>query len=716
MSLINRIGEPLHGATFGFPIKHSVGPAVHTFVAQLLGLPWTFTHGEYADEKQVWQHIQSADFGYGAITMPFKSTIMARLDHIDDDAKAIGAVNTISVVKAHSDAPLQYHGHNTDAAGIAQVFLENASMLRHIPQRTGLVIGSGGAARAAIWALVFMLHCPYVLVVARSADAVKMMIDDMQAAVRAQGGKFPLAECVFHVSSVAQAQRLLDQGVTPSLAVSCIPDAAMIQQAPPSAAQDNFRAESSMYAVLDLLLVGRLHRNQTQTHPCMLIDMCFKPLVTSIMRTAQADGWHTISGIEVLGAQLIEQWRIWLGTDSALFASIPQKQVRDKMRQLAAQNMALQSTADVTLPLADRLKTVPQAVMSASLGYADVQSIEAKVAAAAAEHFDGIEIFYECLRVASLRLANKPIEQMPTDAEILAGAHYIRQLCDSHRIRIVALQPWLNYVGLMDRQERDRRVQDVLPLWFQVADMLGTDIIQVPSMMFKKISVGDPEVVTADLRAIAQAGLTGRQEQGKPPIRFAYEAMAFGAWTSRWQDAWKEVEAVNLPNFGIVLDTFQILGECWADPASESGTLYDGEIRLQNCLNDLRTTFAGHLAKQTANRQKVFYIQVGDAQRMTPPLTVDHPLFDPNMHANCKMAWNRSCRNFAGEGYLPLLPLLRVIFEDIGFNGIVSAEVMNAELKDAGDPLPLRRAQRAKLGWRRCLDMMLGINDESTTS
>ncbi len=157
--------------------------------------------------------------------------------------------------------------------------------------------------------------------------------------------------------------------------------------------------------------------------------------------------------------------------------------------------------------------------------------------------------------------------------------------------------------------------------------------------------------------------------------------MAFGAWTSRWQDAWKEVEAVNLPNFGIVLDTFQILGECWADPASESGMLYDADIRLQTCLDDLRTTFAGHLEQQALNRQKIFYIQLGDAERMTPPLTIEHSLFDSSLHANPRMAWNRSCRTMAYGGYLPLSPLLRVIFQDIGFDGVVSAEVMHAELK-----------------------------------
>ncbi len=507
MSLIDRIQEPLQGATFGFPIKHSVGPAVHNLVAQLLGLPWSFTHGEYDNDDQVWQHINRPEFGFGAVTMPFKSTIMARLDRIDDDATAIGAVNTISVVKGSSDAPHQYHGHNTDAAGIAQVFLENADLLRDIPQRIGLVIGSGGAARAAIWALVFMLHCPYVLVVARSAETVQTMINDNAGGCASTGSQGTLDRVCFPRQLGLPSPTAVEPSITPSLAVSCVPDAAMTSSTLGRASQQKRSAfENSMHDVLDILMVGRLHRSQVRTTPCILIDMCFKPLVTSIMRMAEADGWHAISGIEVLGAQLIEQWRIWLGTDSSLFTSIPQKQVRDKMRDLAAQSMVLQSDSFSRVPFVERLKAMPQAVMSASLGYADAHTIEAKVAAAAAECFDGIEIFYECLRVAALRLVNKPFEETPSDAEILTGARYIRQLCDDHALRVVALQPWLNHVGLCDRQESDRRVQEVLPLWFQVADILSTDMIQVPSMMFKRISQGNADVVVADLRALAEEG------------------------------------------------------------------------------------------------------------------------------------------------------------------------------------------------------------------
>lgn len=164
--------------------------------------------------------------------------------------------------------------------------------------------------------------------------------------------------------------------------------------------------------------------------------------------------------------------------------------------------------------------------------------------------------------------------------------------------------------------------------------------------------------------------------------------------------------------FGIVLDTFQILGECWADPSNSSGVFYDAEIRLQECLHDLRLTFAGHLPNQTKNREKIFYVQVGDAQRLPPPLTMQNNLFDPSMHANMKMAWNRSCRTFAYEGYLPLLPLLKVIFQDIRFEGLVSAELMNVDTNNAEETFPIRSAQRAKTGWQRCVNILLQHADK----
>ena len=83
---------------FGYPISHSVGPYVHTFVAQSVGLPWTFTHFETPDLELVAEFMRDKEFVGGAVTMPMKLSIMSKLDELDDQAKTMGACNTITAL------------------------------------------------------------------------------------------------------------------------------------------------------------------------------------------------------------------------------------------------------------------------------------------------------------------------------------------------------------------------------------------------------------------------------------------------------------------------------------------------------------------------------------------------------------------------------------------------------------------------------------------
>ena len=79
-----------------------------------------------------------------SLTAPHKQAVMECLDWIEPDAKEIGAVNTVVV---ESDLLLEY---NTDAAGFMDPLLRRFTTLRDA--KVG-IIGAGGAARAAIWAL-----------------------------------------------------------------------------------------------------------------------------------------------------------------------------------------------------------------------------------------------------------------------------------------------------------------------------------------------------------------------------------------------------------------------------------------------------------------------------------------------------------------------------------------------------------------------------------
>lgn len=83
---------------FGYPIAHSIGPAVHTFVAQSVGLPWVCTHFETPHLAEVACALRTDEFVAGAVTMPLKLPIMALMDTVDDTARIVGAVNTITVL------------------------------------------------------------------------------------------------------------------------------------------------------------------------------------------------------------------------------------------------------------------------------------------------------------------------------------------------------------------------------------------------------------------------------------------------------------------------------------------------------------------------------------------------------------------------------------------------------------------------------------------
>src|SRR5205807_4439529 len=79
-----------------------------------------------------------------SVTAPHKSAVMKSLDWIEPAAKAIGAVNTILVTED------QLHGHNTDAAGFLAPLRQKFGSLRGA---RCAIIGAGGGARAALWAL-----------------------------------------------------------------------------------------------------------------------------------------------------------------------------------------------------------------------------------------------------------------------------------------------------------------------------------------------------------------------------------------------------------------------------------------------------------------------------------------------------------------------------------------------------------------------------------
>ncbi|KAK6371458.1 hypothetical protein LTS17_008708 [Exophiala oligosperma] len=323
------------------------------------------------------------------------------------------------------------------------------------------------------------------------------------------------------------------------------------------------------------------------------------------------------------------------------------------------------------------------AIASMSLGRAWVHDLEGKLREAAKAGFEGIEIFYEDLEY----LAKKDGAEV-TPESLVAAAEHIRRVCDSLSLTIIGLQPFLFYEGLVDREEHAAKIEK-LKTWFKIVKALGTDIIQIPSNFQQGGISGDMDLIVQDMRELADLGI-----KEDIPVRFAYENLAWGTYVDTWETLWEVILRVDRPNFGCCLDTFNIAGRVWADPASPSG-------KTSNADEDLKASLEKIV--KTVSLDKVFYVQVVDAERMDPPLTQDHPFHVDGQPS--RMSWSRNARLFLYEedkgGYLPVVEVARVLLKELGFEGWVSMELFSRTMSDPDPSVPYTHAQRGIKAWQK---------------
>ncbi|KAI0400104.1 xylose isomerase-like protein [Xylaria palmicola] len=309
--------------------------------------------------------------------------------------------------------------------------------------------------------------------------------------------------------------------------------------------------------------------------------------------------------------------------------------------------------------------------------------------------YQGLELFYEDLVDVAEQLpgGNSPKNE-------LEAARIIRQLCHERGITILCLQPFAHYEGLVDRQEHLKRIEK-LQFWFRLAHALGTDMVQIPSSFGPASEISeDVSLAVADLQKVADMGL--RQN---PPIRFVYEALCFGTRYNTWEQSWDMVRAVDRPNFGLCLDTFNIAGRVYADPASPSGRTSNCDEAVRDCITRLSAS---------VDVRKVFYVQVVDAERLAAPLVEGHRFYDPQQTP--RMSWSRNCRLFYGEkdrgAYLPVAEISRAIFQGLGFKGWVSMELFHRRMADSDPMVPRELASRGATAWAKLVrDMKLRTED-----
>ncbi len=132
-------------AVLGHPVSHSRSPAIQNAALEALGLAgeWVYEAIDLAPEEfpERTRALPGEGFAGVNVTIPHKEAALAIADEASDSARRIGAANTLTFEGGSIRAD------NTDAPGLL------AALPAPIDGRTALVLGSGGSARAAAWAL-----------------------------------------------------------------------------------------------------------------------------------------------------------------------------------------------------------------------------------------------------------------------------------------------------------------------------------------------------------------------------------------------------------------------------------------------------------------------------------------------------------------------------------------------------------------------------------
>ncbi|HLR42497.1 MAG TPA: shikimate dehydrogenase [Pseudogracilibacillus sp.] len=135
----------------GYPIQHSLSPWIHAQFLERTEQKGTYeimeidTNASFPEAMDKLKNSQIDGFN---VTVPYKEKIIPYLDHIDEQAKKIGAVNT---VKCENGV---WTGYNTDGAGYVRSLLSKYPQLAEEKSAKILLLGAGGAAKGIYHALV----------------------------------------------------------------------------------------------------------------------------------------------------------------------------------------------------------------------------------------------------------------------------------------------------------------------------------------------------------------------------------------------------------------------------------------------------------------------------------------------------------------------------------------------------------------------------------
>ena len=253
----------------GYPVEHSSSPAMHNAALARTGLDFAYLPFAVPPDRVADIPVAMRTLGIRGlnVTVPHKVAVMEGLDEISEEARAIGAVNTI----ANRDGHLT--GYNTDAWGVAASLRADGG-LDVLPAAVAL-LGAGGAARAILYALLRAQEVEEITLLNRTLEKAEALAADLDPGSRrvrvgtpGTGAAIREAGLLINATSV---------GMHPGPEASPLPDPSV------------------------------LHDRLT------VLDIVYKPRRTRLLAQAGEAGADTVDGLGMLVHQGARAFEIWTG-------------------------------------------------------------------------------------------------------------------------------------------------------------------------------------------------------------------------------------------------------------------------------------------------------------------------------------------------------------------------------------------------------------------
>ncbi|KFY97656.1 hypothetical protein V500_01963, partial [Pseudogymnoascus sp. VKM F-4518 (FW-2643)] len=309
--------DPLHFYLVGASVFYSLSPAMHNAAYRIYGMSHDYSIRQSSSLDELHQLTKENAFGGAAISQPFKVEIISQLRAISKHASTIGAVNTILPIRALSDGSIPdnspaslrhqanqrgkagpvvgWYGDNTDWIGVINCLQKNLSPRNAVTRKsTGLVIGAGGMARAAIYAMI-QLGCRKLYVFNRTLQNAQRVADHFNAlaTVLLDGTVEPLVEVLRSLNDPWPSSRN-----PPTMVIAAIPG-------------HNIRDGQAINFAMPKQWL-------TSASGGVVIELAYRPLVTPLIKQIQqlrdaGQPWVIVDGLEVFPEQGILQFELMTG-------------------------------------------------------------------------------------------------------------------------------------------------------------------------------------------------------------------------------------------------------------------------------------------------------------------------------------------------------------------------------------------------------------------